>query len=203
MIGIFGGTFDPIHLGHLAIADDVANAFGLAKVLFVPNARSPLRQAPVASAVQRFEMCKLATSENAGFEVSKVDIDRDGPSYAIDTVRLLRAEHPNCEFAFIAGTDVLDELRSWRDTGALLEEALMIVVDRPGVDGVDVNKATSELGGAGRIVRHQATLMDLSSTEIRHRIRSGCPYRYLLHHRVYGYLRRHRVYKESSAAQGE
>ena len=202
MIGIFGGTFDPVHLGHLAVADGVANAFGLAKVLFVPNARSPLRQAPVASPVQRFEMCELATSENARFAVSRVDIDRDGPSYAIDTVRLLRAEYPNCEFAFIAGTDILDELRSWRETGALLEQALMIVVDRPGVDGGDVDRAASELGGAGRIVRHQAALMDVSSTEIRRRIRSGRPYRCLLHHRVYGYLRRHRIYKES-AAQGE
>ena len=131
MIGIFGGTFDPVHLGHLAIADDVANAFGLAEVLFVPNARSPLRQAPVASPSQRFEMCRLATSDNVKFSVSRVDIDRDGPSYAIDTIRLLRAGNRDCEFAFIAGTDVLDELRSWRDTDALLREALMIVVDRP------------------------------------------------------------------------
>ncbi len=197
MIGIFGGTFDPVHLGHLAIADDVANAFGLAEVLFVPNARSPLRRAPVASPSQRFEMCELATSGNNLFAVSRVDIDRDGPSYAIDTIRLLRAEYRDCEFAFIAGTDVLDELRSWRDTDALLREALMIVAERPGVDGIDVDRAASEIGFAGRIVTHRAALMDVSSTDIRHRIRNGLPYRYLLHHRVYDYLRRHRIYKSS------
>ena len=202
-IGIFGGTFDPIHLGHLAIADDVANAFGLAKVLFVPNARSPLRQASAASPAQRFEMCELATSENASFAVSRVEIDRDGPSYAIDTIRLLRAEYPNCEFAFIAGTDVLEELRRWRDIGALLQEALMIVVDRPGVDGGDVDRTASELGGDGRIVRREAALMDVSSTEIRRRIRSGRPYRYLLHHRVYSYVRHHQIYEEASVAQSE
>ena len=203
MIGIFGGTFDPIHVGHLAIADDVANAFGMAKVLFVPNARSPLRQAPTASPAQRFEMCELAISDNTRFAVSRVDIDRDGPSYAIDTVKLLRAEYPNCEFAFIAGTDVLDELQSWRDTGALLREALMIVVDRPGVDSVEVDRAASELGSAGRIVRRQAALIDVSSTEIRRRIRSSLPYRSLLHPKVYGYVRRHRVYKESSVSECE
>ena len=202
-IGIFGGTFDPVHLGHLAIADDVAHAFGLTKVLFVPNARSPLRQAPAASPSQRFEMCELATSDNARFAVSKVDIDRDGPSYAIDTVRLLRAEYPDGEFAFIAGKDILDELQSWRDTGALLNEALMIVVDRPGVDGVDAERAASEVGCAGRIVTHRAALMDVSSTDIRNRIRSGRPYRYLLHRRVYDYLRRHQIYKKSCTTRGE
>ena len=142
-------------------------------------------------------MCKLATSDNVRFSVSRVDIDRDGPSYAIDTIRLLRAENRDCEFAFIAGTDVLDELRSWRDTDAILREALMIVVDRPGVDRVDVDRAASEIGFAGRIVTHRAALMDVSSTDIRHRIRNGLPYRYLLHHGVYDYLRRHRIYKKS------
>ena len=109
----------------------------------------------------------------------------------------LRAEYRDCEFAFIAGTDVLDELRSWRDTDALLREALMIVVDRPGVDGVDVDRAASEIGFAGRIVTHRAALMDVSSTDIRHRIRNGLPYRYLLHHKVHDYLRHHRIYKTS------
>ncbi len=203
IVGIFGGTFDPIHTGHLAIADDVANAFGLSKVLFVPNSRSPLRRTPVASPIHRFEMCRLATSENPDFKVSRVDIDRDGPSYAVDTVELLETEFPNSEFALIAGTDILDELRGWRDTSHLLRQALMIVVDRPGFEGVDVSKVANDLGAPGRIVGHRATPVDVSSTEIRQRIADGLPYRYLLHHLVYDYIRRHRIYGTSLAAPGE
>ena len=194
MVGVFGGTFDPIHTGHLAIANDVAQAFGLASVLFVPNSRSPLRQAPVASPIHRFEMCRLATSENPDFAVSRVDIDRDGPSYAVDTLKLLRTDYPDSDFALIAGSDVVDELRGWRDTTRLLKDALMIVVDRTGFERVDVNNVATDLAAPGRIVRHRATPLDVSSTEIRKRIAGGLPYRHFLHPLVYDYIRGHGIY---------
>ena len=200
VIGIFGGTFDPVHLGHLAIADDVANAFGLAKVLFVPNARSPLRRAPVASPSQRFEMCELATSDNVRFSpfpgwisigmVRLMQSTRSGflePSIEIASLPLswVRTFWMNCE---AGGTP-----------DALLGSVLMIVVDRPGVDGVDADIAASEVGCAGRIVMHRAALMDVSSTDIRHRIRKGLSCRDLLHPRVYDYLRHHRIYERPRA----
>lgn len=198
IVGIFGGTFDPIHTGHLAVATAVSHAFGLSKVVLVPNHRSPLRAEPIASAEERFEMCRLAASDKEEFLVSRVDIDRNGPSYAVDTFEILATEYAGCEFALIAGADILDELADWRDTIKLLSCVLMIVVDRPGVNPVDVDSVASDLGVPGRIVRHRARPVDVSSTQIRQCIASGLPYRHFLHQKVYDYIQRHHIYGAKS-----
>ena len=198
IVGIFGGTFDPIHTGHLAVATDVSHAFGLAKVVFVPNQRSPLGAEPIASAGDRFEMCRLASSDRQEFLVSRVDIDRNGPSYTLDTVEILATEYVGCEFVLIVGADILDELANWRDTIKLLGHVLMIVVDRPGVNSIDVDSVASNLGVQGRIVRHRARLVDVSSTQIRQCIASGRPHRHLLHREVYEYIHRHHIYGAKS-----
>ena len=196
MIGVFGGTFDPIHVGHVAIANEVAGGFQMDQVLFVPNSRSPLRQTPIATGQDRSEMCRLATRENPIFSVSTVEIDRDGPSYAIDTIEILREAYPDDELALIAGMDIVDELLEWRDSSRLLENTLMIVVERPGFDEAKLRDVARELGAEDRILPHRTTPLDISSTEIRRRIKAGLAYRHLLHDHVYQYIVRHGLYRD-------
>ncbi|MDP6348615.1 MAG: nicotinate (nicotinamide) nucleotide adenylyltransferase [Chloroflexota bacterium] len=131
-IGILGGSFDPIHRGHLAIAADVAEAYALARVLFVPARRSPLRGAPAVAAEERLRMCELATAYNPRFEVSGLELERPPPSYTRDTIAEVRNRYPERELTIIVGADLAEELEEWRAIEELLNEVRMVVVERPG-----------------------------------------------------------------------
>ncbi len=130
-IGIYGGTFDPVHRGHLAVARSVREAYDLKRILFIPARQSPLRAAPLASAQDRVAMVRQAIDGLPDFEVSAIDIDRPGRSYMIDTLKRLAVRHPGAEFFLILGADAVAELPAWRKTDRILAAAQIIAVPRP------------------------------------------------------------------------
>jgi len=131
-LGIYGGTFDPVHCGHLAVAETVRQAFALRRVLFVPANQSPLRAPPLASACDRLAMVGRAIAGTPAFEAAALDIERPGPSFMIDTLQALAVQHPRAEFFLILGADALAELPAWRHADRILALAQIIAVPRPG-----------------------------------------------------------------------
>ena len=130
-IGVMGGTFDPIHNGHLVAAPEVAHSFDLDEVVFVPTGE-PWQKQHVSPGEHRYLMTVIATASNPDFTVSRVDIDRDGPTYTIDTLRDLKRERPDAELFFITGADAVAQILSWRDHDELWDLAPFVAVSRPG-----------------------------------------------------------------------
>ncbi len=197
-IGILGGSFDPIHLGHLAIAADVADAFALDRVLFVPANRSPLRGPPAVPPAERLRMCELATADNPLFEVSGVELNRPPPSYTLDTIAEVREHQPGQELTIIVGADLAEELEDWREIEELLATVRMVVVERPGAVERDLHALAESLGvGADQLQRHRTAGLEISSTDIRSRIAAARPYRYYLHPAVWSRIEKFELYAGS------
>ena len=184
-VGILGGSFDPIHVGHLAAASEVHYALGLDVVLVVPANAQPLKPPPTASAADRLAMCRAAVANDPRFRVSDVDIARGGPTYTVDTLTDLRRQYPAGEFFFITGADSLATLPQWKDYVTLVTLATFVGVTRPG-------HSLEELGAPHVLVEVPA--MEVSSTDIRKRLRSGAPTRYLVPDAVAQYLEDHRLF---------
>lgn len=203
-IGILGGSFNPVHLGHLLMGSAAAEAAGLDKVLFVPCSVSPFKVgiAGLVSGADRLEMVRLSVAGDPLFEVSTLDLERGGVSYAVDTVKALRAAYPGDRFSFIIGMDSLRELSHWHKVEEMLTLCDVVTVERPGVDApLDdaVLAFPSEvkrrlLAGVIR-GRH----CDVSSSEIRRRIAEGRSIRYLVCSAVEAYIQAHGLYM----AEGE
>jgi nicotinate-nucleotide adenylyltransferase len=190
-IGVMGGTFDPIHHGHLVAAEEVRYALALERVLFVP-AGDPWQKGDksVTPAEQRFEMVLQATGDNDAFDVSRVDIDRRGPTYTIDTLRSLADERPDDELFFITGADAILEILTWKDPQEVLGLASFVAVTRPGHDLARLH----QLGIGERVRSIEIPALAISSTDIRRRVRDGRPIRYLVPSTVEGYIREHGLY---------
>lgn len=190
-----GGTFDPIHTGHLVTADEARHAFDLDEVLFVP-AGSPWQKdvADVAPVEHRFLMTQIATASNPAFQVSRVEIDRDGPTYTIDTLRALKATREDAEWFFITGADAILQILSWRDPEAVLAEATFIAATRP---GYDLDRLEKELpaGLEARVRTLEIPALAISSTDVRLRAREGRPLRYLVPPGVAEYIAKYRLYR--------
>ncbi|GGH38811.1 nicotinate-nucleotide adenylyltransferase [Microbacterium album] len=190
-IGVMGGTFDPIHHGHLVAASEVAQSFGLDEVVFVPTGR-PWQKEQVSPAEQRYEMTVIATASNPQFTVSRVDIDRDGPTYTVDTLRDLRAQRPDAELFFISGADAVAQILSWRDHDELWDLAHFVAVSRPGhvldVEGLPV-RGVSQL---------EIPALAISSTDCRDRVRRGFPVWYLVPDGVVQYIAKHHLYRSKA-----
>ena len=169
-IGVLGGTFDPIHNGHLGIANAACRELGLARVLFVP-ARDPWLKGRgnVVPSRDRVEMVKLAILGHPRYEISRVDLQRDGPSYTVDTLADLRRElGSDAELYFILGMDALEGLPDWREPDRIVQMCRLVVAKRPGVDAVDLRALEARLPGiAGRVVVIDNDLYDINSTGIR------------------------------------
>ncbi|MBA2448498.1 MAG: nicotinate-nucleotide adenylyltransferase [Chloroflexi bacterium] len=196
-IGVFGGTFDPPHLGHLAAAQEACSVARLERVLFVPAGRNPLKpRAPASTVEHRLAMTELAVADNPAFVVSRVDADRAGPSYSVDLLERLRAEQgPGCQLAFIVGMDVLHELHRWHRPERLLELASLVAVTRPGQSALEAGDLEARLPGAtGRITVVRTAGVAISSRELRARVRTGRPIRYLVPDPVAAYIAEHRLY---------
>jgi len=174
-LGIMGGTFDPIHHGHLVAASEVAHLFGLDEVTFVPTGQ-PWQKAHVAvsPAETRYPMTVIATADDPRFSVSRVDIDRTGPTYTVDTLRDLHALRPTADLFFITGADALGEILTWRDPQDVLELAHLVAVTRPGHDA----DAAHLPAGAATVVEVPA--LAISSTDCRERVGRGAPITYLV-----------------------
>ena len=187
-----GGTFDPIHHGHLVAASEVQSLFNLDEVVFVPTGQ-PWQKAEreVSPAEHRYLMTVVATASNPRFTVSRVDIDRDGPTYTIDTLRDLRAARPDDELFFITGADALAQILSWKDADELFELAHFIGVTRPGYE-------LSESGlPEDRVTLQEVPAMAISSTDCRDRVADGEPVWYLVPDGVVQYINKYALYSRA------
>jgi len=198
-LGILGGTFNPIHNGHLLMARAAAAAFGLERVLVVPSALPPHKElAGGVSAEDRLAMVRLATAGDPLLEVDTIELDRGGVSYAIDTVRHLAARHPGRERVFIIGADSLLELHRWKEVAAFLDLCRVVTVSRPGVLDRPLREEDLNfpVAVARRLLRDVVTgeMCDASSSEIRARIAKGLPIGYLVPEPVERYIRDHALY---------
>jgi nicotinate-nucleotide adenylyltransferase len=189
-LGIMGGTFDPIHNGHLVCAEEARWQFGLDEVVFVP-AGQPWQKREVTPAEDRYLLTVLATARNPHFSVSRLEIDRGGPTYTLETLRALRDFHgEEAELFFITGADAVLEILSWKDPEAVLDTARFIAATRP---EYDLGKL--ELGRFGdRVSVIQIPALAISSTDIRRRVREGRPIQYLVPPEVAAYIADHRLY---------
>ncbi len=185
-----GGTFDPIHHGHLVAASEVRALFDLDEVLFVPTGEPSQKDAAmVTPAEHRYLMTVIATASNPSFNVSRVDIDRPGPTHTIDTLRDLRAEHPTSELLFITGADALAQILSWKDVDGLWDLAHFIGVTRPG-------HFLSDYGlPEDRVTLQEVPAMAISSTNCRARVMEGQPVWYLVPDGVVQYIAKHQLYR--------
>ena len=189
-IGVMGGTFDPIHHGHLVAASEVASRYHLDEVIFVPTGRPSFKQdLQVTSAEHRYLMTVIATAANPRFTVSRVDIDRPGVTYTSDTLRDLRAERPGAELFFITGADAVAQIMAWKDADQLWDLAHFVAVNRPGV-ALEVDSHIPP----GAVSTMEVPAMAISSTDCRERAASGKPVWYLVPDGVVQYIAKHRLY---------
>ncbi len=198
-IGIMGGTFDPIHTGHLATAEAVRVEYDLERVLFIPAANPPHKQhSRVTKPLHRYIMTVMATYSNPHFHVSPIEIERPGLSYAIDTVlELIKQYGDNIEFYFIVGSDTIQELASWKDIDHLLEICHFIAANRPGSAYTleDIIKPFGEKGFK-RIHSLPTPELEISSTDVREKVRQGRSIKYFVPESVEIYICKENLYKE-------
>ena len=193
-IGLLGGSFDPIHYGHLAIAEEVRLALQLQRVLFLPPAQQPFKQGQhAASAEQRLAMARLACADNLAFEVSSIEIERPGPSYTAVTLAALR-ERYHAELFLILGADSLADLPRWYRAQRVVELAQVVAVGRPGAP-TETDRITHALPGlAGRLTWIDGPQLSLSSTQLRERAAAGRTLRYQTPDSVVDFILTHRPY---------
>jgi nicotinate-nucleotide adenylyltransferase len=195
--GLFGGTFDPIHLGHLIIAEDVREKLGLDRVIFIP-ARNPWLKADreISDGKHRLRMVKLAVASNPYFEMSAAEMERSGPSYTIDTVEAMKEEFgPGEELYFIAGSDAVADMPRWKDPERVMSLCRIVGVRRPGAAEIDVEALRPLIPAVSSCLRViDVPQIDISSTVIRERIRAGLSIRYLVTDEVEEYIHEHKLY---------
>jgi nicotinate-nucleotide adenylyltransferase len=201
-VGILGGTFNPPHIGHLVCAQEAYAGLGLDRVLLVP-VREPPHKAIEADpgCEHRVQLCELAVADDERFGVSRVDADRPGPSWTVDTLRRLHAEAREHDLTFIVGGDMAYSLPTWREPAAVLELAELGVAEREGVGRADIAEALSPLPNARERVRFfEMPRIDVSSSYIRRQVAAGRPVRYLVPDPVADYMRSHDLYGRAGAA---
>jgi nicotinate-nucleotide adenylyltransferase len=197
-MGVFGGTFDPVHMGHLIIAEDLRQKLDLQEILFVPAGQPWLKQRKSISAAEdRLEMVILATASNRHLNVSTIEIERPGPTYSVDTVIDLKAGlGAGVRIYLIAGYDALEELHRWKEPERLIEMCQLVGVKRPGYDRLDLRSVECAVPGVSqRIMRVDAPQIDISSNEIRGRVARGLSIRYLVPEAVEEYIRANNLYR--------
>ena len=183
-----GGTFDPIHHGHLVAASEVAQSFDLDEVIFVPTGQ-PWQKNKVTLGEHRYLMTVIATASNPQFTVSRVDVDRAGVTYTVDTLRDLKETRPDAELFFITGADAITQILTWKDADELFAMAQFVAVTRPGhalsVDGLP----------GDRVQVLEVPALAISSTDVRAREKAGQPVWYLVPDGVVQYIAKHRLYR--------
>lgn len=197
MIGVFGGTFDPPHIGHLVLADEARAELELSQVLWVVTGEPPHKpHRPILLVEHRLRMVELAIQNDPGFEVSRLEIDRPGPHYAVDTLAGLAEARPDDERAYVMGKDSLRDLPTWRLPERLIELSdAIVVLNRPDV-GANLDELNAQLPGLADKVRFlDVPLVDVASRDVRWRVASGRPYRYLVPRTVADYIAEQDLYK--------
>jgi nicotinate-nucleotide adenylyltransferase len=196
-VGILGGTFNPPHLAHMVCASEARGQLGLERVLLVPTGippHKPMDDEP--GPMHRLQMCRLAVGEHRGWlSVSAIEIDRDGPSYTVDTLREIHATHPGDELTFIVGGDMAWSLPDWHQPEAILELASVAVAERAGARREEVRVRLAGMAGAHRISYIDVPRLDISSSALRRRVREGRPIDYLVADAVAEYINQRRLYQ--------
>ena len=189
-VGIMGGTFDPVHHGHLVAASEVAALIELDEVIFVPTGEPWQKsQRQVSPAEHRYLMTVIATASNPRFWVSRVDIDRSGPAFTIDTIRDIGRQRPGAELYFITGADALSQILSWKDAERTLQLARFIGVTRPGYELTDAHLPSDS------VTLLDVPAMAISSSDVRDRVMAGQPVWYLVPDGVVQYISKRRLYQ--------
>lgn len=198
-LGIYGGSFDPVHLGHLLLAETCRETCDLDRVLFLPCGQSPHKpNGAVASGNQRAEMLEFAVAGDPRFGVCRIELERSGPSFTVETLRQLRVEQPDSELFFLMGADSLSDLPLWREPHAILELASIVAVNRGQRPPPDLATLEARLGSTVRERVRLVTMpaIELSATEIRERARTGRSLRFRVPRAVEEYIRQHGLYRE-------
>lgn len=194
MIGLFGGTFDPIHFGHLRLAEEAREEFTLERIMFVPSAIPPHKTGwKISPFVDRYEMVRLATQFNPFFQISDIEYQRPSASFSVDTVREIKHHYP--DLAFLMGADQLLEIRTWKDTRELFALCRVIVFERPGFDLADLEKMGPDYRGLNYL-KARSGRYTISASDIRGRVRANKSIRYLIPDLVQDYIENHGLYKE-------
>ncbi len=204
MIGIFGGTFDPVHYGHLRSALEVKDIFGLREVRLVPSAQPPHRQQPVATALMRLDMLQLAIEHQPGLCIDACELERAGPSYMVDTLKLLQLEFNAEPLVLFIGSDAFNQLTTWYQWEQLFDTAHVVVMTRPGykieqLDAFFTARLTNDRtelaqNSAGKLYFQQVSQLDISATSIRNMIAEQQNPGFLLPDKVIAYIRQHQLY---------
>lgn len=198
-LGIMGGTFDPIHFGHLVTAEEALVQFNLDRVLFMPTGRPAFKaHEAVSSAEHRYLMTVLATASNPDFDVNRMEIDRNGLTYTVDTLIALRDLYgPGTELFFVTGADAVWEIVGWKDADKIAGLATFIAATRPGYDLEAARRAHEEAETRFNIEYVEVPALAISSTDIRERVASRRPIRYLTPEPVAAYIAKHGLYREA------
>jgi nicotinate-nucleotide adenylyltransferase len=199
-IGVIGGTFDPIHYGHLAAAEEARVKVGLEKVIFVVAGLPPHKLDEEVTPVEhRLAMAGLGIASNPQFELSRVDVDRPGPSYTVDTISILQEQWGGeTELFFVLGLDSLVELPTWHEPHRLIRSCRLIAVSRPGFQ-VDLAQLEATMPGiSSRVEIIDMPEMDISSTDLQRRAREGLPIKYQVPDEVERYIEEHQLYRRSA-----
>ncbi len=202
-LGIMGGTFDPIHFGHLFVAEEARTVFRLDRVLFVPNNVPPhKKQRDITEPHHRFAMTEIATATNPAFGCSTRERDRAGASYTVETLQALRDELPETELFYITGVDAIADILTWKRHEEVIRLAQFIAAARPGYEPAILAARLPE-AYLGQIHVLNSTALDISSTDLRQRVREGRPIRYLTPDDVVEYITRNRLYREQGTGNRE
>ena len=199
-IGVMGGTFDPIHHGHLVAAEEARWQFDLDRVVFVPTGRPWQKPVGVSPAEDRYRMTVLATASNPAFTVSRLEVEHQGPTYTVDTLRRLRAAHPaGTRLFFITGADAVLQILTWKEPDQVLALAELIAATRP---GFDLDRLIGQVpGAAGRVHRMEIPALAISSSDLRTRVARGAPIQYLVPDEVARYIHDHALYQSPAAPE--
>ncbi len=198
-LGLFGGSFNPIHLGHLLAADDVRGQLRLDRVLFIPTFHPPHKRGPLTSYRHRLAMTQLAIEDEPGFELCLIEENRPGPSYTVETLRALRSLYPGASPYLIIGSDQYRDVASWHQPDQLTRLARIVVMSRPGVE----RPALFPGHDPKRALFRTVVPVGISAAAIRARLAKGRSVRYMLPVRVAEYVRRHRLYRSLTTSRTE
>lgn len=200
-VGIIGGTFDPIHVGHLLVAEDARVSMELEEVVFIPTGQPWMKSGSTLSpAHHRMNMVRMAIASNPFFRASSVEIDRPGPTYTVDTLREMRRElDGEDDLYFILGSDSSEKFHQWKEPEEVLRLCTIVTAPRPG--SLDHDLSAIDQYGSGKAVLLEGPLLDISGTEIRRRVSLGLSVRYLVPHEVEHYIRRYGLYGDREMSQ--
>ncbi len=198
-LGLFGGTFDPVHLGHLILAEITLEKMGLDQICFLPSGSPPHKQKEeISSEKARTEMLEFAIAGDNRFSINRMEFEREGPTYTYETVKILKEENPEDEFFFIIGADSLKDFPRWKHPERIVEKATIVAVNRGLLSQDEMQELKSKL--PEDLMNHVEIIsmpgIDLSSTEIRNRVKEGKSIRYMVPHAVDAYIHQHKLYQD-------